>query len=176
MAASDEVKIIGLWPSPFVMRPRIALNLKSVAHHNFEEIIGNKSDVLLKSNPVYKKIFPSLSKIAKSWGRDEEALEQAKTAMELMEKAFRDCSKGNEFFNGDQIGYLDIAFGSNVGWIRTLETMHGFTLINDEKTPGLAGWAERFWAHEAVKDVNPSVEKLIEFSHEVFTKPPPSTT
>ncbi|KAK9116935.1 hypothetical protein Sjap_015882 [Stephania japonica] len=228
MAANDVVKLIGLWPSPFVMRPRIALNLKSVAHENFEEIIGNKSDILLKSNPVYKKvpvllhrnrsicesliiveyidetwtsgpsilpsdpydraiarfwgyyvddkIFPSLSKIAKSWGRDEDALEQAKTAMELMEKAFKDCSKGKDFFNGNQIGYLDIAFGSNVGWIRTLETMHGFTLINDEKTPGLAGWAERFWAHEAVKDVNPSVEKLIEFSHEVFTKPPPSTS
>lgn len=53
---SKEVKVLGAWPSPFVMRPRIALHLKSVDHEFVEETMHPKSELLLKSNPVHKKI------------------------------------------------------------------------------------------------------------------------
>ncbi|KAK4358161.1 hypothetical protein RND71_023771 [Anisodus tanguticus] len=39
------------------MRPRIAHNIKSVDYDFLEEQIGSKSELLLKSNPVYKKIL-----------------------------------------------------------------------------------------------------------------------
>ncbi|KAL5980677.1 hypothetical protein ACLOJK_028586 [Asimina triloba] len=51
-----EVKVLGAWASPFVMRPTIALNIKSVPYEFLEETFGSKSELLLKSNPVYKKI------------------------------------------------------------------------------------------------------------------------
>ncbi|KAL5980679.1 hypothetical protein ACLOJK_028588 [Asimina triloba] len=51
-----EVKVLGAWLSPFVMRPTIALNIKSVPYEFLEETFGSKSELLLKSNPVYKKI------------------------------------------------------------------------------------------------------------------------
>lgn len=54
--AGNDVKVLGAWPSPYVMRPRIALNIKSVAYDILEEQFGSKSELLLKSNPVYKKI------------------------------------------------------------------------------------------------------------------------
>lgn len=54
--AENDVKLLGSWPSTFVMRPRIALNVKSVAYDFLEEQLGSKSDLLLTSNPVYKKI------------------------------------------------------------------------------------------------------------------------
>ncbi|CAL1408892.1 unnamed protein product [Linum trigynum] len=38
------------------MRPRIALNVKSVEYEFLQEQFGSKSELLLKSNPVHKKI------------------------------------------------------------------------------------------------------------------------
>ena len=52
----SEVKLLGAWPSPFVMRARIALNIKSVKYEFLEETFEPKSQLLLLSNPVYKKI------------------------------------------------------------------------------------------------------------------------
>ena len=54
--AKNNLKILGAWPSPYVMRPRIALNIKCLAYDFLEEQFGTKSELLLKSNPIYKKI------------------------------------------------------------------------------------------------------------------------
>ena len=52
----ENVKLLGAWASPFVIRTRIALNLKGVDYEFLEEVFGVKSELLLESNPVYKKI------------------------------------------------------------------------------------------------------------------------
>ena len=54
--AKNDVKVLGAWPSPYVIRPRIALNIKSVNYEFLEETFGSKSELLLQSNPVHKKI------------------------------------------------------------------------------------------------------------------------
>ena len=54
--AESDVKLLGAWPSPFVLRVRIALNIKSVKYEFLEETFQPKSQLLLQSNPVYKKI------------------------------------------------------------------------------------------------------------------------
>lgn len=53
---AKEVKLLGAWPSPFVMRCRIGLHIKSVDYEFIQETMQPKSELLLKSNPVYKKI------------------------------------------------------------------------------------------------------------------------
>ena len=53
---TGDVKLIGSWASVFVMRARIALNLKSIRYEFLQETYGTKSELLLKSNPVHKKI------------------------------------------------------------------------------------------------------------------------
>ncbi|XP_010470210.1 PREDICTED: glutathione S-transferase U15-like [Camelina sativa] len=57
MGERDEVKLLGTWYSPVVLRAKIALHLKSVDYDYVEEdLFGSKSELLLKSNPVYQKV------------------------------------------------------------------------------------------------------------------------
>ncbi|KAF7112920.1 hypothetical protein RHSIM_RhsimUnG0179100 [Rhododendron simsii] len=90
------------------------------------------------------------------------ALEQVMEGTMLLEDAFVKCGKGKDFFGGDTIGYLDIALGSFLGWVRASEKMANIKLLDETKTPGLFGWAERFGSNAAVKDVIPETEKLVE--------------
>ncbi|MES6669700.1 glutathione S-transferase N-terminal domain-containing protein [Cutibacterium acnes] len=51
-----DVKLLSVGISPFGVRCRIALDEKEVKHEYIEENLKEKSELLLKSNPVYKKI------------------------------------------------------------------------------------------------------------------------
>ncbi|XP_047321914.1 glutathione S-transferase U17-like [Impatiens glandulifera] len=234
-AGGGEVRVLGAWASPFVIRVRIALNIKSVAYEFIEDLkMGVKSDLLLKSNPVHKKIpvlihvdkpiseslvivqyvdevwtsgrsilpsdpydraiarfwtayiddkwFPSLHGIAKA--QDEEAMksafEQVIDGLLLLEGAFVETNKGSgDFFGGEKIGYIDVALGCFLGWIRATEKMNGVKLFDEAKVPNLSKWAEKFASDPAVKDLLPETDKLVEFAKVLFAKSkapvPPST-
>ncbi|CAA7395318.1 unnamed protein product [Spirodela intermedia] len=218
MAESEDVKVLGAWMSPFVMRARIALNLKKVDYEFIAETMHPKSELLLKSNPVYKKIPVLFHKgnpicesliivqyidetwtsvhpilpadpydraIARFWAAyiddtwnpevrkysmantdEERAVVAEKTfaGVQLLEEAFQTCGKGGNWFGGDALGYLDIALGSYLAWIRVTEKMSGLKILDGDKFPQLTAWADRFCAEEAVKGVMPETDKLLEFA------------
>ncbi|TVU35453.1 hypothetical protein EJB05_17343 [Eragrostis curvula] len=51
-----ELRLLGTWSSPWVIRVKVALGLKGLSYEYVEEVLASKSDLLLKSNPVHKKV------------------------------------------------------------------------------------------------------------------------
>uniref|UniRef100_A0ACD5UWZ2 Uncharacterized protein n=1 Tax=Avena sativa TaxID=4498 RepID=A0ACD5UWZ2_AVESA len=57
MAGGDELKLLGSWLSPFATRVKLALALKGLSYTEVEEdLFCSKSELLLRSNPVHKKV------------------------------------------------------------------------------------------------------------------------
>ncbi|XP_029127725.1 glutathione S-transferase U17 [Cajanus cajan] len=54
--AKNDLKLLGGWFSPFALRVQVALNLKGLDYEVVEQTLSPKSELLLKSNPVHKKI------------------------------------------------------------------------------------------------------------------------
>ncbi|KAI3414502.1 uncharacterized protein J3R85_016253 [Psidium guajava] len=55
--SKGEVVLLDCWVSPFCMRVKIALNEKGVKYeHREEDLLRRKSELLLKSNPIHKKV------------------------------------------------------------------------------------------------------------------------
>jgi len=52
------VRVIGGWASHYAIRVYVALplRLKGVEYEFLQEVVGGKSELLLRSNPVHKKI------------------------------------------------------------------------------------------------------------------------
>ncbi|KAF7123924.1 hypothetical protein RHSIM_Rhsim12G0128500 [Rhododendron simsii] len=118
------------------------------------------------NDPQRFKWYPSLKEIRMTHEEEAKlaAIERVVEGLALLEEAFEKCSKGKSFFGGDSIGYLDIAFGCFLGWLRATEKIADVKLLDEAKTPGLVGWAERFCSDDAVKDVMPKTDMLVEIA------------
>nr|CAD1835351.1 unnamed protein product [Ananas comosus var. bracteatus] len=176
-----ETKLLGSPLSPFAHRVEIALKLKGVVYESREEVREKKSELLLNSNPVYKMIpvlihkgrpicesmmiIPTALRIVIGLlpGNKEDAIQEMKTTLQQLESAFTKCSKGKAFFGGDTIGYLDIALGCFLSWFKAVEMMNtGVNILDVVKTPLLAEWVNRFCSDDAVKEVMPEPDVLVE--------------
>ncbi|KAK9074861.1 hypothetical protein SSX86_003180 [Deinandra increscens subsp. villosa] len=54
----DDVKLLSMWASPFCMRVKVALAEKDIPYEEILEtdLMNDKSDLLVKSNPVHKQV------------------------------------------------------------------------------------------------------------------------
>jgi len=102
--------------------------------------------------------------IAKDDESKKAYFEQMEEVIEKLEDVINKYSEGKVFFGGEKIGFLDIAFGCYLSWLRVTEKMTGKKVLDETKTPALVKWAEAFAAHPAVKGVLPETDKLLEFA------------
>ena len=91
-----------------------------------------------------------------------EGLKLTFAAVETLEGAFKDCSKGKPFFGGDSVGYLDIALGTLLVWMHTAEVRHGLRLFDASRSPLLEKWVERFGKLDEVVAVLPDIDRFVE--------------
>lgn len=94
-----------------------------------------------------------------------EGIKKTLGAVETLEGALRDCSKGEGlFFGGDSMGLIDVSLGSLLSWLKATEVMSGAKIFDPIKTPLLAAWIERFSEFDVAKAALPDVDRLVEFS------------
>ena len=85
-------------------------------------------------------------------------------AIEQLEEALAQCSNGKAFFAGDSIGYLDLAVGCHLHWLRTVRKMFDVEFVDTGKTPLLAAWAKRFGESEAARVVVPDTDVVVAYA------------
>ncbi|XP_031488537.1 glutathione S-transferase U17-like [Nymphaea colorata] len=213
----EVIKLIGTHSSPFVLRVKIALNLKNVPFEFLIEYLPyKKSQLLLDSNPVHKKVpvllhdgraicesliileyidetwascgspilpsdpydraiarfwaayideklFPPFRAILTTEGEEQKAkVGQVVAALEMLEEGFGKCNKGGKFFGGQTIGLVDLILGSLVSWMTVMDGLAETQLLDPNKIPRLAAWAENFCEMPEVKGVLPEIAKLVE--------------
>ncbi|CAN4086345.1 unnamed protein product [Withania somnifera] len=56
MGEENKVTLHGMWLSPYVKRVELALKVKGIPFEYVEEDLSNKSPLLLKYNPIHKKV------------------------------------------------------------------------------------------------------------------------
>ncbi|KAL9411066.1 hypothetical protein AB3S75_044779 [Citrus x aurantiifolia] len=201
-----EVKLHGRLLSPFVCRVIWALKLKGMPYEFVAEDLSNKSDLLLKYNPVHKKIpvlvhggkpvcesMIILEYIEETWPQNPlmpnnpydralarfwikfaedklvrtttlaipfisvvailklfrsitgQELENAKKEiLEILQTLEEHGLRERNFFNGDNIGLVDIAFGSMLYWMQVIGDVVGVKLFDSHKFPSLHTWFENF--------------------------------
>ncbi|XWS63579.1 hypothetical protein CRYUN_Cryun06bG0112700 [Craigia yunnanensis] len=160
--AECDVKVLGSWASPFVLRVRIALHIKSVNYEFIEENLSDsKSELLLKSNPVFKKV-PVLI-------HGDKSICESLIIVQYIDKVW---TSGPSILPSDAyeransrfwVAYVDDK-------IKVIEKFSKIKLLTEAKTPCLLEWADSFSSHGAAKDVLPEADKLAEFGVKIKAK------
>ncbi|KAG8489309.1 hypothetical protein CXB51_017350 [Gossypium anomalum] len=159
-----KLVILDCWVSPFCMRVKIALNEKGLEYEaQAEDLFGGKSELLLSSNPIYKKVPVFLhdgkplcesiiivNYIDETWSSPpllppcSYGRAQARFWADFIDKKLEEALGDKDYFIGTTFGFIG-----------------GFTV--EAECPKFSNWMKRCLQRESVAKVVPPPEKVYEF-------------
>ncbi|CAO2178684.1 unnamed protein product [Urochloa humidicola] len=112
---------------------------------------------------IDEKFFSSWEPFFQSKTAEEraETFKNVIPAVKTLEGALEECSNGKPFFGGDNIGYVDVALGGYLAWIKVVDEVAGTCLFDEAKFPRLAAWAESFTTADAVLGASPAMQDIV---------------
>ena len=85
--------------------------------------------------------------------------------IEAMEKIEGELKGIENFFGGENIGYLDIAMGWMAHWLPVWEEVGSMQILDPNKFPATVSWANRFISHPLIKANLPPRDKMMAYFH-----------
>lgn len=83
-----------------------------------------------------------------------------KQILEMLQTVEEHGLREKKIFHGDEIGLLDIAFGSMLYWLQILEDVAGVKLFDAHKFPGLHAWLENFKKSPVIQENLPDQDGI----------------
>ncbi|KAM3325575.1 putative glutathione S-transferase [Capsicum chacoense] len=185
-----DVKLLGLWYSPYSNRVEWALKIKGEEYEYIEDDLHNKSPLLLELNPIHEKIpvlihngkpicesmviveyidetFEFFAEkepaTGKSFFLKGEEQEKANEETYEMLKVLDNELKDKKFFVGDSFGFADIAANMMGLWVGVFEEASGVLLATREKFPNFCAWRDEYINCSQNKEYLPSRDELIAY-------------
>ncbi|RVW56679.1 Glutathione S-transferase U7 [Vitis vinifera] len=173
---AEEVKLFGMWASPFSRRIEVALKLKGIQYEYIEEDLSNKSPSLLKYNPVHKKVPVLLHKgkpvaeslvileyIDETWKHnpilpaDPYERAMARFWAKFLDEKLWPAAKKVALSKGEEHNGLIEEIQEH---LKTLEKTLGLDILTEDKFPGLHEWYHRLLDDAVFKECV-SMERLL---------------
>ncbi|CAF2206124.1 unnamed protein product [Brassica napus] len=163
----DEVILLNFWPSIFGMRTTIALEEKGIKYEYREEedVINNKTPLLLEMNPVHKKnpvqyideIWPDTNPFLP---KDPYQRAQALFWADFIEKKILQTELGDKpYFGGNKFGFVDIVLIGFYCWFPAYEKFGNYSM--ESECSELMAWGKRCMKRDSVAKSLPDPERVI---------------
>lgn len=93
--------------------------------------------------------------------KQEKAIKETIEMLKIIEEQALD--EENNFFGGEKIGIVDIAFGMIPHWLEIIEDVVGVKLLQPNLFPNLSNWVKNFKEEKVIKENLPNCDEMFVF-------------
>ncbi|XWS51127.1 hypothetical protein CRYUN_Cryun12cG0150100 [Craigia yunnanensis] len=157
MEEKKEVKLHGIWASTYVKIVEVALRAKGIPSEYIEKDLSNKSQLLLRYNPVHKKLFEAIGRVITGNGvaQEKNTNELAQQMDVFEEEVKKNFPEGSEGIQNENIGLLDILLSATFSPYKAQEEIAGVKILDPERHPFIYSWVTNLNQVPVMKELVP---------------------